>query len=160
MPAVFQHIIFMDDAGLEADMKVRMHTDLAADGSNVAAVLAECAAVRTAATALSWAAIKRTWLEIEHYTNATPAPNDASDVKLYAFVRVEDNTTRELEYIRVPAPDMVAYEQDRNGMLDAVNWSAAILAFLGAGVDSTAGNTVAYQSAQVRTDKRRQGPRN
>ena len=149
----FIDVTFRDDAQTTRTIRYRMLTSAEDDGTNMAAVLAEAAAIETSLAALTGA-------HIDYYDivvragGGTHAADDASSNQLTGFSRVtlSDNDAGE---VQVPAWRFSAYDADAQLMLDAA-YNAAMATLIADLRDPSGGLTMtAVEWSQSRTRKLR-----
>jgi len=149
---VFVEVRYRDAQEREGYETVRLDTDLADTLDNMSAIMAKVDTINTECEALSAASVlgQRIIIDVER---TYVAPNEFADLGEYAFVRLQDTVTKENYYVRVPAPDMLLYDANQDGILGPL-FQAAFLLFQAAIVHPETGNDFDYEYAQLRQRKR------
>jgi len=149
---VYVEIQFRDAQERESYETVRLDTDLADTLDNMSAIMAKVDSINTAAEALSAASVigQRLIIDVDR---TFVAPNEFADVGQYAFIRLKDSTTQEDDYVRIPAPDMLLYDANVDGLLGPA-FQAAFLIMQGDIAHPDTGNDYDFEYAQLRQRKR------
>lgn len=118
----FLYATYLDNANRRSTIAYRMATEAEDDGSNIAAVLADAAALETALNVLTEGQIEVTELRIQ-VGGGGAAPNIHANNQNVAFTRVFTGAGK--SSFEVPSWDDTVYSQDSNNLLSAAYNTAA-----------------------------------
>lgn len=145
-------LTFQDDDGRRTVENYQLATQLADDSSNMAAVMTQADLLAQNVDGISYCGLR--FYTVKVVEDAPSAINDASDVAVYAFVRLLDSVTFEEAYERIPSPNMGNYDAAANGLLDPAfqtDWMADVNPLI---VNPKTGNAYNFKYAQKKTRKR------
>ncbi len=151
---VFAKIQFNDAGNFPNEKRYLLATQMADDGSNMAAILAQATSLVANIQALTWDNIEPLTLEIV-IPQGGAAANVAANNDVEAFHRMTDDVTGEIAHFIVPAWDDAVYDKlPNNAMSSAYNLEADDIAPLTR--NPKTGNAWSYVAAQSRGVKRAQ----
>lgn len=148
----YLYVKFRDADEKESVEAYRLAQTLANDGSDMDDVLSAADTVVDQLDVMSVASLISYQVCVE-IPGAAATPHEFSDVANYAFIRMQDTTTKKNTAYQLPAPDMSTYDASKRGILDPLfqsNWET-IMDYV---VDWVTGNALEFDYAQKRTKKR------